>query len=164
MLDIRLAGSWLGVVVLAAAAAVPAAAQQERVLARDGITYVSGGIGEAEQQQLLAREKDYNLKLVFTLIEGNYVADVNVVLSDVQGKKILEHFAGGPIFLAKLPAGMYSASVSYNGKVQSRPVKVSERLRTEYFRWPATPEADLPVSRWLEPETEPKPKAGARRR
>ena len=39
-------------------------------------TYISGGIGETEQEQLVAREKEFNLKLVFSLIEGNYVADV----------------------------------------------------------------------------------------
>lgn len=123
------------------------------------LSFLSGGIGEDAQAALRAKEADYNLKLVFSLVEGNYVADVNVVLKDAAGKPVVEHFAEGPIFLAKLPAGTYSANVSYNGKAQSRTVKVGERLRTEYFRWPSNPEVDLPVSRWLDPDGEPKPKA-----
>jgi len=117
------------------------------------VPYVSGGIGEAEQQRLSAVEGRFNLKLVFTLTEGNYLADVGVVLKDAASKNVVEHVAEGPIFLAKLPAGTYSASVTYNGKSQSRTVKLGERLRTEYFRWPSNPEVDLPVSRWLDPET-----------
>jgi hypothetical protein len=33
---------------------------------RPDARFVSGGIGETEQQQLIARESDFNLKLVFT--------------------------------------------------------------------------------------------------
>ena len=65
----------------------------------------------------------------------------------------------GPIFMARLPAGAYSVDVSYEGRPQARKVKVGERLRTEYFRWPSDPAADLPVLRWVEPEAEPKSRA-----
>lgn len=119
--------------------------------------YVSGGIGAGEVAKLKAREGDYNLKLVFTLIEGNYLADVNVVLKTAAGATVLEHLAEGPIFMALLPAGAYAVSVTYLGKAQSRTVKVGDKLRTEYFRWPSNPETDLPISRWLEPGSEAKP-------
>lgn len=135
------------------------AQQAEEVITRGGVSFVSGGVGAGSEQRLNAMEGRFNLKLVFTLTEGNYLADVGVVLKDAAGKPVVEHFAEGPIFLARLPAGTYSANVSYNGKAQSRTVKVSERLRTEYFRWPSNPEVDLPVSRWLDPDGEPKPKA-----
>lgn len=116
-----------------------------------GVAYVSGGIGETEQQRLAAREQEFNLKLVFTLVEGNYVADVGVALKSATAKMVLEHVAEGPIFLARLPAGTYTAAVSYGGRSQTRSIRVGEKLRTEYFRWPSNPDTDLAVSRWLEP-------------
>jgi hypothetical protein len=110
------------------------------------IPHVSGGIGEGEQQQLLARQRDYNLKLVFTLNEGNYIADVNVAVKDKSGKTVLEDVAGGPFFLAKLPAGQYSVAATYDGKTVTRKVSVGSGLQTEQFRWAANPQSDF-VSR-----------------
>jgi len=129
-------------------------AAQAKMSKGDTVPFVSGGIGSGAIAALKAREGQYNLKLVFSLIEGNYVADVNVVLKDVAGRVVAEHFAEGPIFMARLPAGSYSASVTYQGNTQTRPVRVGERLHTEHFRWPSNPETDLPVSRWLEPKSE----------
>ena len=127
------------------------AAAGPAVLQRAGdVTYIAGGIGETEQEQLAAREKEFNLKLVFSLVQGNYVADVGVVVSGPKGGRVVEHFARGPIFMAKLPAGQYAIAATYEGRTVTRKVAVSDgRLRTEYFRWPAGPD-DTPVSRWTE--------------
>jgi hypothetical protein len=114
------------------------------------VTYIAGGIGETEQEQMIVREKEFNLKLVFSLVQGNYVADVDVVVSGPKGGKVVETFVRGPIFMTKLPAGEYSVAATYEGKTVTRKVAVTNgRLRTEYFRWPAGPE-DTPVSRWTE--------------
>ncbi|MGZ5119269.1 MAG: hypothetical protein ACXWIH_25040, partial [Burkholderiales bacterium] len=57
--------------VLAAMLAIAAVPAQALVTAsQNGIGYAAGGIGSDEMQQLQAREKDFNLKLVFTLVEG----------------------------------------------------------------------------------------------
>lgn len=116
-----------------------------------GISYISGGIGMTEQEYLVERQDEFNLKLVFTLKEGNYVADVKVQLKDHAGKVLLEHSAPGPFFMAKLPAGRYTVSATYEGKTVEREVQVGEnRLRTEYLRWAANPKTDFPISRWTE--------------
>jgi hypothetical protein len=52
--------------------------------------------GEAELAALAAREKEFNLKLVFSLVQGNYVADVDVTVSDAKGAKVIERSANGP--------------------------------------------------------------------
>ena len=109
-----------------------------------GIEYATGGIGLDQMEQLKAREKNFNLKLVFTLIEGNYLSDVDVVVKDAGGKSLLTVNAQGPIVLVKLPRGPYVVEASYGGKVQTRKVSVGERLRTEYLRWPSNPETDFP--------------------
>jgi hypothetical protein len=106
--------------------------------------HVTGGIGTDEMQRLKAQEKDFNLKLVFTLVEGNYLSDVAVTIKDINGKPLLNLNAQGPLVLAKLPRGAYVVHATYEGKEQIRKVSVAERLRTEYFRWSGNPETDFP--------------------
>ena len=145
----RLSAALLGAMVMVTAhcADLPVAAADRTM------TYVSGGIGETEQGEFAGREKEFNLKLVFSLVEGNYVADVHVVVSDTKGGKLIEQVAGGPIFMARVPAGEYRIYSTYGGRTVNRKTRVVDnRLRTEYFRWPADPVNDLPVSRWRDRE------------
>jgi hypothetical protein len=100
------------------------------------ISYLSGGVGKPEREQLRAMEKEFNLKLVFTLADGKFVASVRVVVSDAKGRKLLEHVADGPYFMARLPAGQYSIAATYAGNSQTRKIEVAGgRLRSEQFRW-----------------------------
>lgn len=145
--------------VLAAALAFNAAADQE--VNRDGVKYVSGGVGADSEARLNARAKEFNLKLLFTLNEGNYVADVGVKVADAKGRTVIEHVADGPLFLARLPQGQYTVTASYEGRALTRKVSVGSGLRTEQFRWPANPAEDLPVSRWRETKDVPAAKAGS---
>ena len=114
---------------------------------RDGIEYLSGGVGMNAQDAINARARDFNLKLVFTLNEGNYVADVGVALKDARGRTVVEDTAEGPFFLAKLPAGQYTVAATYEGRTVTRKLQVGKGLRTEYLRWPSNPETDNPLPR-----------------
>ncbi len=142
--------------VIAAALLSAVAAQgadSPRGAAATEAIFASGGIGDAEVARLNALEKAYNLKLVFTLVEGNYLADIRVVIRGAAGGKAYEHFAEGPLLFARLPAGHYDVAATYQGRTVTRRVKLLDnRLRTEYLRWPSDPVNDLPVSRWLERE------------
>jgi len=133
---------------------LPAAGAESAGGARAGkIEVVTGGIGEADLAVLAVREKEFNLKLVFSLVQGNYVADVDVTVSDAKGAKVIERSANGPLVLARLPPGEYSVTATRGGRTISRKFKVAAgRLRTEHLRWPADPEQDLPVSRWIDRE------------
>lgn len=142
---------WLGLAAAIFATLAMAQASTEKVIVRNGVSFISGGIGVDSQERLKAREKDFNLKLVFTLIEGNYLADVGVTVKDAAGKTVIEQAADGPFFMAKLPAGTYSVTAASDGKAQTRKVSLrADRLRTEYFRWPSDPKTDFP----LPPENE----------
>ena len=99
----------LALMALLIAAPVAAATQS-------GVSFVSGGIGENSVAALKAREKEFNLKLIFTLTEGNYLADVGVRITDAAGRLVVEHVTDGPIFMARLPAGAYNVQATYNGK------------------------------------------------
>jgi hypothetical protein len=50
--------------------------------------YVTKRCRTDEIERLKPREKDLNLKLVFTLVEGNYVSDVAVTLKDKAGNPV----------------------------------------------------------------------------
>jgi hypothetical protein len=126
-------------------AARPAPANVEK--SRDGIEYLSGGVGIDAQDRINARAKDFNLKLVFTLNEGNYIADVGVTVKDAQGRTVVEDTAEGPFFLAKLPAGQYTVAATFEGKTVTRKLQVGKGLRTEYLRWPSNPGSDNPLPR-----------------
>lgn len=120
----------------------------------DGIAYVAGGIGIEAQQRLdaKARADDFNLKLVFTLHEGNYIADVDVVMKDQQARTVLQEMADGPFLFAKLPAGRYTVEATYEGKTETRTINVGETgMRTAYMRWPSNPQTDFIVKREPQP-------------
>ncbi len=104
--------------------------------------YESGGIGVDEIERLTGRENGFNLKLVFTLAQGNYVSDVAVVVKDAAGKRVLVTVARGPVLLAKLPRAAYVVDATYEGRTRSRRIDVGGPLRTEYLRWPSNPGTD----------------------
>jgi hypothetical protein len=139
---------WVGTVSLVVAAGGAAHAQSPVNVEKtsNGIEYVSGGVGEDALAQLNERAKDYNLKLVFTLNEGNYLADVDVAVKDSSGRTVVQDLAEGPIFMAKLPAGQYTVAATYEGRTTTRKLKVGKALRTEYLRWPSNPETDMPLA------------------
>lgn len=132
-------------VVLFALLAVPGRAA-DVVPSTSGVSFVSGGVGESSVAALKARENEFNLKLVFTLVEGNYLADVGVRVADSTGKTVIEHVTDGPIFMARLPRGAYTVTATYGGKTQTRKVTVGERLQTAYMRWPSEPGQDVTLA------------------
>lgn len=140
---------YLGVApMVVALLGTPPALAAETAGAQQHVSFASGGIGASSQENLRARERDFNLKLVFTLAEGDYLADVNVVIRDPGGRIVLQHRAPGPFFMARLPGGSYQVNTTYEGRTQSRNVSVGGGyLRTEHFRWPSNPQTDFPVPR-----------------
>lgn len=101
-----------------------------------GLPYVSGGVGQESLQDLGARAREFNLKLVFATKSGAYLSDVGVAIADAKGKKLLDATSEGPWFLTKLPRGNYRVVASYGGKVLERPIAVGGTgLRTVDFRW-----------------------------
>jgi hypothetical protein len=119
---------------------------QEQPRTGSGATYISGGVGIDSVERLNSQARDFNLKLVFTLNEGNYLANVPVTITDGRGNKVIEAVSEGPLFLAKLPAGSYTVTATNDGKTQTRKVTVGQGQQTAYLRWPAAA-TDNPLPR-----------------
>ena len=119
----------------------------EQATGRGEVAYMSGGIGDEEEARLMARQNEFNLKVLFTINEGNYLANVDVGITDSKGAKVVQTVAGGPYFMANLPAGQYTISASHEGKTMTRKVQVgSKGLRSEHIRFPSSV-ADVPGPR-----------------
>ncbi|MBU1363332.1 MAG: carboxypeptidase-like regulatory domain-containing protein [Gammaproteobacteria bacterium] len=99
-------------------------------------TYVSGGIGDEEVDEIRLRERDFNLKLLFAERDGSYLGSVDVVVLNAKGDKVLEVNSAGPFLLARVPPGRYVIKVSMNGQEQERKLSITEKRRSEaVFRW-----------------------------
>jgi hypothetical protein len=100
------------------------------------VPYVSGGIGFEGREEMQAAEKDHNLKVVAAEKNGDYLAEVNVMIESAKKERMLDATMDGPILLAKLPPGTYTVKATFDGQTQSRTVTVGgPGLRTLDFRW-----------------------------
>lgn len=123
---------------LASALAVPGRAESEppRIETEGAIAYLSGGISEEGQGEVLELGRDFNLRVVFTLASGEYLVDVSVKVPDARGLPLLETVAQGPFFIAKLPPGTYRITASLNGQPSERSASVGARgQQVVYLRW-----------------------------
>ena len=101
------------------------------------VPYVSGGVGADERQEILAKEKDYNLKIVVAQDSGDFLADVQVVIESAKKERVLDATMEGPILLAKLPPGTYTIKATSDDKTRATTVTVqTQGLRQIDFRWP----------------------------
>lgn len=110
-------------------------------LAKDPVTqgevsYVTGGTGSDERAKIEAQAAGFNLKLTHAAPNGDFVSNVQVRISDGQGKQLIETVTEGPLMFAKLPPGSYTVACTFNGKEQTRKVQVSAQRSELMFTWP----------------------------
>jgi hypothetical protein len=91
------------------------------------VSFISGGVGDDERQQIEKLFPDYPLQLLFASkgTPNEYLADVKVQIKDQAGKPVLDAVSQGPFFLLKMPAGRYAISASYEGVVKQQSVQVT---------------------------------------
>lgn len=125
---------------LAAMAIAPGALAAPRVHTEGSVSYVSGGVGEAELDALSTLlPEGHNLEVVFAEAgTGAYVADVHVTLTDARGRTVLDTSTDGPALVAKVPPGIYTMTAEYKGVRQTRSVDLRRPVDLT-LHW--TPEA-----------------------
>lgn len=107
---------------------------------RQGISYVTGGIGLDEREALLQARPDYNLRLSFAQKQsGEFVADVTVTILDSKGNSVFTASGTGPLFYANLAPGRYQVQVTPTGKqTLTQPASINKTgARELYFYWVA---------------------------
>jgi quercetin dioxygenase-like cupin family protein len=116
-----------------AAAGIPAS----KPMPNPSIPYISGGVGDDSMAQLIAREKEFDLKLFLVGQSGSYLSDIRITIIDANGKGVLLTTSEGPVLLANLPAGTYSVKAQKNGHTLEQKIGVTPgKLQTTYFRFP----------------------------
>ena len=101
------------------------------------VPYISGGVGADSREELLAKEKDYNLKIIVAATSGDYLADVKIVVVAARNEQVLDATMEGPILLAKLAPGTYTVRATSDAQTQTKTVTIAPKgLRQLDFRWP----------------------------
>ncbi len=103
-----------------------------------GVKYISGGISEEGRDGFLARHQGegFNTQLLFTGPQGNYLADVEVHITDHHGTEVLTTTTDGPILLATLPAGSYTVRATYDGVERTVHVNAGKGTAKAALRFP----------------------------
>jgi hypothetical protein len=103
---------------------------------QNGISYLTGGVGQEEQAAMRALRADNNLQLTFaTQKTGAYRSDVQLDIADAKGTTLLSASNVGPLFYAKLPPGTYRISASAEGKTFKRTVKLGNAPKELTLHW-----------------------------
>ena len=97
---------------------------------------ISGGAGLDAREELLAREKEYNLKIITAEKSGDYLSGVKVVIESASKERVLDTTMEGPILLARLAPGTYTVRATSDGQTLTQTVTIpAQGLRQADFRW-----------------------------
>ncbi len=103
------------------------------------VSYVTGGIGDGEDDAIKGMMHDYSVSMTFAERSGGkavYLADVPVTIRDAQGAVMLSIKTNGPYLLVNLPRGEYVAEASHGGQVQTRKFSVAaQKDQALVFEW-----------------------------
>lgn len=100
---------------------------------------LSGGVGQESVAELRARQREFNTKFVFSLVEGNFISDVAVKITDGNGRVVLQQVSEGPILLVRLPAGQYEAALTHGSVTHIRKFALrGAGLHAMHLRWQRT--------------------------
>jgi len=96
-----------------------------------GISYISGGVGEEESQAILAEAKQWPLLLELSQLEngrGIWIFGAKIKILNTKNQIVFDAQADGPYILINLPAGDYLVEGAYEGIVQKRSISVKPAL------------------------------------
>ena len=103
---------------------------------QNGITYLSGGVGE-DEAKAIQQTTGYNLHMTFAIgPENKYIPDVDVVIQKAQGQTVLTLSQAGPLVYVQLPPGKYTVVATRNGEERRDTADVdSGDARNLVFHW-----------------------------
>lgn len=102
---------------------------------QNGITYVTGGIGQPESTAMRDAAGNYDLMLTFAKANGAFLSDVTVDITDQHGNQVLS-LVSDPILLVDLPQGTYKVRASFGGTPKERTVTIGRGHDRLAYTWP----------------------------
>jgi hypothetical protein len=76
------------------------------------IRYITGGVGDEELAVIKAKEGEYNLRVLVSGTDGEYMGNLTVELRDSADAVLLTARQSGPYFYASVPAGKYTLVIT----------------------------------------------------
>jgi hypothetical protein len=106
-------------------------------------TYLNGGVGKDEEAALHRVAKEFPLRMTFSEHkDGEFLADVPVVIADARGNPVFELPKAGPMLYVMLPNGRYKVSAQFKGLTESQEVTLAGKDGKDlYFHWKGKPTA-----------------------
>ena len=92
-----------------------------------GISYVTGGVGESETVAILADAKQWPLLLEMSQLEngrGVWIFGASIKIMNSKKQMIFDAQADGPYMLINLESGDYVIEATYQGMVQKRTLSI----------------------------------------
>ncbi|WP_241974944.1 carboxypeptidase regulatory-like domain-containing protein [Paraburkholderia sp. BL17N1] len=91
---------------------------------QNGVSYITGGVGEDEVQAFRAAAPGYNLRMTFASKTGNYLSDIDVTITSGAGRPILSVRIEGPFLFVRLPAGRHQIGAQTRHITETRKIQV----------------------------------------
>lgn len=92
-----------------------------------GISYITGGVGEEESTAILTEAKQWPVLLELSQLEngrGVWIFGSQIKILNAQNAVVFDAKAEGPYMLINLTAGDYAIQASYQGVGQKRAISV----------------------------------------
>lgn len=92
-----------------------------------GISYITGGVGEEESTAILTEAKQWPVLLELSQLEngrGVWIFGSQIKILNAQNAVVFDAKAEGPYMLINLTAGDYAIQASYQGVEQKRTISV----------------------------------------
>jgi hypothetical protein len=102
-------------------------AQIPQTQSSQGVSYITGGVGEEESTAILAEAKQWPLLLELSQLEngrGVWIFGSQIKILNAKNAVVFDAKADGPYMLINLIAGDYAIQASYQGVVQNRSISV----------------------------------------
>ncbi|MCB1934161.1 MAG: hypothetical protein KDI45_17055 [Candidatus Accumulibacter sp.] len=100
-------------------------------------TYLNGGVGKDEAATMRRLAKEFPLRMTFSeRKDGEFIADVPVVILDASGNPVFELPKAGPMLYVMLPHGNYRVIARFKGLTESQNVTLTGKEGKDlYFHW-----------------------------
>lgn len=87
------------------------------------VPWMSGGIGDEAREEMRKSASAYNVHIVFSARNGDYLATIPVTVTRRNGQKIYSGSSEGPLLYLKLPPGSYQLAAEIDGVWQNRRIE-----------------------------------------
>jgi hypothetical protein len=115
------------------------------------VPYMVGGVGKSDAATMRRRGRNFDLRLEFsTRSDNEFVADADLLVTDINGGAVLALADAGPMVNVNLPKGRYKVSATWHGQTQSQAVDLDGRPGPDgknlEFHWQGRPAGTASVA------------------